>query len=226
MRTVVAPSCRAVLDQANALWPNRSRASDGLVGNPRHRKRKSDHNPDRHGHVHAVDLTHDPAHGCDAHKLAKEIAARRDPRVAYIISFGKIFSRRFGVWGWRLYSGPNPHTKHIHISIHHNDLARRDTSPWFREVVEPMFSPPLSMPPIVATLKHPKGGVALLGEDGSVWAFDCPYEGAPNGKAYFAGRKAARLIYNPKFPRRGTGKPWYVVVATTGEEYGHGGFGA
>lgn len=147
MTVRVAPSCRAVLDQANQLWPTRSRASDGTVGDARHSTRASDHNPDAQGWVHAVDLTHDPASGCDAHAWARRIVARRDPRVAYVISNGMIAnSRPIGgrpAWAWRAYRGVNPHTKHVHVSIHHTTTARSDVSPWFdtAPVTAPVVSP-------------------------------------------------------------------------------------
>lgn len=85
----------------------------------------------------------------------------------------------------------------------------------------PMFDPPLTLEPIVAELKHPEGGVALLAASGAVYAFDCPHQGGANGKAYFAGRKAALLEPNPQ---PGEGRPWYVIRTTSGEVYGLTGF--
>lgn len=137
----VAPSCRAVLTQANALWPNRSKASDGTIGNERHQRSKSDHNPDEDGIVHAVDLTHDPAHGCDAHKWVRELMARRDPRVLYVISNGQKCSSDVQPWKWRKYDGENPHEKHVHVSIKHTDDARHNTSSWFVIMDQPSPAP-------------------------------------------------------------------------------------
>ena len=122
-----AAACRAALDQATSLFPGRVRASDGIMGDARHRARKSDHNDGN-----AFDLTHDPAHGCDAHALVEQLLARRDPRVKYVISNRRIASP---AQGWRPYKGSNPHEKHAHVSIH--ATARDDTSPWWTGAPQP-----------------------------------------------------------------------------------------
>ena len=124
-----APACRAALEQATQLFPARSRASDGIMGDPAHQKRKSDHNLGN-----AFDLTHDPAHGCDAHGLVEALRQRRDPRVKYIISNARIWNPSIKM-DWRPYSGSNPHNKHAHVSIHEG--ARGDTSAWWGPVEPP-----------------------------------------------------------------------------------------
>lgn len=82
------------------------------------------------------------------------------------------------------------------------------------EVVQPMYDPPLTLEPVVADLLCPTGGVWLLAASGAVYAFGgAPYLGAPNGKPYFSGRRAAQLrLVDSK----------YQVVATSGEAYGPG----
>lgn len=116
-----APACVAALRDANAAWPTRKKASDGIMGDARHQASKSDHNAGN-----AVDVSHDPASGCDAGKLAE--LAIHDPRVTYVIWDRRIYSRARSSEGWRPYSGANPHTKHVHISV--RDDARDDASPW------------------------------------------------------------------------------------------------
>lgn len=118
-----APACVAARKQASALAPGRSQASDGICGDEAHQARKSDHNAGE-----AVDLTHDPGNGFDAHSHARAIAARRDPRVKYIISERRIWNPDISS-AWRPYDGSNPHEKHFHMSIHR--WARDDTSAWF-----------------------------------------------------------------------------------------------
>ena len=124
-----------MLAQANELWPNRSRVSDGTIGDPAHSARASDHNPDAEGWVRAVDLTHDPANGCDAHAWARRVAARRDPRVKYLISNGQIWNPSLSP-EWRTYTGMNAHTRHVHLSIKSTDAALNDTAPWFQNEEE------------------------------------------------------------------------------------------
>ena len=93
--------------------------------------------------------------------------------------------------------------------------------------VTPMYSPALALQPIVADLRCPAGGAWLLGADGSVYGFGgAPYFGGCNGKSYFAGHSAARLIASddPALPAdwnpgvRPAGK--YVIQSTDGALYG------
>lgn len=115
----LARSLEKLRSQINALSPNRSKASDGTVGDTAHSARKSDHNPDAGGVVRAMDITHDPAHGIDSEKLANAVLASRDQRVKYVISNRKIASGAAGPqpWKWRPYKGSNPHNKHVHVSV-------------------------------------------------------------------------------------------------------------
>ena len=121
----LATSLVTLRTQVNELSPNRSRASDGWIGDPAHAARVSDHNPDRNGIVHALDITHDPVNGVDSQKLADALVASRDDRIKYIISNRRIVSGDLGPspWTWRSYSGSNPHTLHVHISVRPNPLA-------------------------------------------------------------------------------------------------------
>ena len=115
------PAAIAVLRQATALWPKRKKASDGLLPSSAHIKQSpnSDHNTGL-----AVDLTHDPDNGVDCKDIYKRLQA--DRRVKYLIFKGKIWNQ---VDGERVYSGSNPHNKHLHISI--KDQYAKDDSNWF-----------------------------------------------------------------------------------------------
>lgn len=104
-------------DQINARWPKRSKASDGWVGDLAHKGRKSDHNPDEYGFVNAIDITNDPAGGCDGGALAEALRLSRDPRIKYVIFNKRIFNSTVQPWIWRPYNGTNPHSKHVHISV-------------------------------------------------------------------------------------------------------------
>lgn len=113
----LAGSLVTLRTQINAEWPTRSRVSDGTIGDAAHRARKSDHNPNSAGVVCAMDITHDPQSGADMKLLAESLRASRDPRIKYVIWNERIFSSTNTPWQWRTYSGSNPHTKHLHLSV-------------------------------------------------------------------------------------------------------------
>jgi hypothetical protein len=116
-----APCCRKALSDATLRWPDRNRASDGIMGDPAHQARKSDHNEGN-----AFDLTNDPAHGVDCDELAQHVI--HDGRVTYVIWNRRIYNRARAAEGWRAYTGPNAHSHHMHVSIRPD--ARDDLSPW------------------------------------------------------------------------------------------------
>jgi hypothetical protein len=112
----VAESLVVLRDQIDGVAPHRSRASDGTIGDPAHRSRASRHNPNDHGVVCALDVTDDPAHGCPIHVIADRIRANPHPELAYVISNGRIASRKTG-FAWHQYTGANPHVKHAHFAV-------------------------------------------------------------------------------------------------------------
>jgi len=121
------PAAIAALRQATALRPKRNKASDGLLPSKAHvhQNPNSDHNSG-----YAVDLTHDPASGVYCQIIYTEL--QKDPRVKYLIFKGRIWSKEKGE---RLYTGTNPHNKHLHISI--KEECGDDTSPWFTWMGKP-----------------------------------------------------------------------------------------
>lgn len=131
----LAKGLETLRDQVNAKWPDRSKASDGTVGDLRHQALPSDHNPDEREIVHAIDFTHDPLHGFDSYKFADMLLAKQDPRLKYVISNRRIGSGPAGPspGKWRPYSGENAHDKHNHISI--MKVGEDDTRPWDLETV-------------------------------------------------------------------------------------------
>lgn len=128
----VARSLDVLLRQLNERYPNRSKASDGSIGDQAHKVSKSEHNPDHLGIVRARDFTHDPAAGCDIDRLSDELAASRDPRIRYIIANGLILfgeGQQQRPWQWFAYHGSSPHTKHLHLSVV-ADARADDARPW------------------------------------------------------------------------------------------------
>ncbi len=127
-------------DQVTAKFPGRSVESDGTIGDRSHAARTSDHNV-ANGYCHALDLTHDPAHGFSSEKFAQLILDRQDPRLKYVISNKKIGSGPAGPQPgrWRPYNGTNPHNHHCHISV--NSLGEKDGRLWDINDVTPVPKP-------------------------------------------------------------------------------------
>lgn len=106
-------------EQIDDAFPGRDRRSDGWIGDPSHKSRKSDHNPTRDGWVFAIDTDADLQSDKSApYDLADQlrILGRSDRRLKYIIFNGKYCSRRT-LWRWVKYRGINPHKTHIHVSF-------------------------------------------------------------------------------------------------------------
>lgn len=134
--------CRAALQQATAKWPYRDKKSDGIMSSQEHKKQ----NPySDHDWGNAFDLTHDPAHGCDAHGWAAWLVKQNFPEVKYVISNSKIWSKKRQDEGWREYKGSNPHVKHVHVSI--NERYRNTVRTWFPATfIRPPTQPPVKKP--------------------------------------------------------------------------------
>jgi hypothetical protein len=172
MAARITKSLDTLRSQVNALAPKRSKASDGWLGDAKHSMRKSDHNPEPDGTVDAFDLTHDPFNGVDIQKVCDAIIASKDRRVSYLICNGKIIAGNGGPKPWvkRAYTGPNKHTKHLHVSV--LDAFQDDTAKWqiddaFGVVAGPAPRPkprPASKPAIYTD----KGTVALA--QSQLWA--------------------------------------------------------
>lgn len=139
----VAKSILHLFLQWNNAHPNRSKRSDGTIGDAAHATRESDHNPwVKNGNVGVVtagDYTHDPAHGADANALAEGIRQSQDPRVKYLIwnrricrSYAKKLPNGHAIapWTWASYEGSNPHTGHLHVSVQPEIRLYDDVRNW------------------------------------------------------------------------------------------------
>ena len=130
----VAKTLIRLREQINEMAPDRSKASDGTIGDAAHASRSSDHNPwvkdGNIGVVTAMDITNDIAHGCDAQALVDALVNSRDPRIKYIIWNRKIVNSRIQPWVWRNYKGINPHTKHFHLSVFPDKALYDSTESW------------------------------------------------------------------------------------------------
>lgn len=124
-------SLQTLLTQINALYPNRSKVSDGEIGDERHQQEStSGHNPNKFGVVTALDITNDPVNGPDSHSIALALIASRDPRFWYVISNGQICNSVVAPWAWRKYNGSNGHYHHVHISVKNDPRLYDITKPW------------------------------------------------------------------------------------------------
>ena len=112
----LANSLVRLRDQINKAYPSRNKASDGTIGDAAHAASASDHNPNAAGVVCAMDITHSPQTGFDAHALADRLRVNRHPDLKYIISNRRIAGAWTG-WAWSPYNGLNPHSSHVHISV-------------------------------------------------------------------------------------------------------------
>ncbi len=121
-----APCLLVLRDQINRRWPDRNKASDGIMGDASHQARDSDHNRGD-----AIDITHWPAGGLDvgvlAEELRRQMASYAQGRVLYLIFNARIVSAQAN-WQWRKYGGANPHKNHLHLSI--VPAKRTETRPW------------------------------------------------------------------------------------------------
>lgn len=129
----LAKSLAVLRGEVNARAPQRSKASDGTLGDQAHAARRSDHNPDADGVVCAIDITDDPAHGHDDRVFAehlRQLGAAGDKRVKYVISNGRIAGPSTRGWGWRTYTGINAHDKHTHLSVSADATHYDSTAPW------------------------------------------------------------------------------------------------
>lgn len=136
----LAPALVSFRSQINKLWPDRDKGSDGWIGDASHQARKSDHNPDYSagGIVRAIDIDKD---GINVDAVIA--AAINDNRTAYVIYNRRIWTR--GV-GWLPYTGSNPHTQHVHISLRHTKAAAKKGNWAIGGDVKPTTPPKIQKP--------------------------------------------------------------------------------
>lgn len=125
----LAPAISALKDAVLAKYPATIRGSDyvGTIGDARHAAGKSEHNPDPHGYVCALDIGFTSETLDDAY--VRDLLTSPDHRLWYIISDGKIWSRTHNFVP-RRYTGPNPHTGHVHVSVRTERSSYMDGRPW------------------------------------------------------------------------------------------------
>lgn len=125
-----------LLRQVNTLAPRRSKASDGWIASEQHHAQNptSDHEVNEDGVVTAQDITHDPVGGCNAVAIVRSLVDSRDPRIKYVI-YNRQMWRSYakpGLPAWRPapYTGKNPHTHHVHVSVVSDPALYDDPRSW------------------------------------------------------------------------------------------------
>lgn len=92
----------------------------GTIGDAAHRTEVSDHNPDANGNVCAADFMIGPEFSSfDAAQLVTELVTGHDTRLHYVIYNHRIYTSEHG-FASQTYSGVDPHTNHVHVSVNHN----------------------------------------------------------------------------------------------------------
>jgi hypothetical protein len=181
-------------DQVNRKWVSRDKRSDGWLGDRAHQARVSDHNPDRNGWVHAIDIDHDllGANGGKAGtdqaeefanqliKLARE--GKDGGRLKYVVYKNRIASgtHKNQFWTWR--TGNWGHPQHIHVSF--NPSAQRDGRPFNLPIFG--ISKPEPSPEPKPTEQHWDGSIPNIQNVKSA-------ESDPNLKNLASWRVASRL---------------------------------
>ncbi|MBD3782440.1 MAG: hypothetical protein IE926_05700 [Micrococcales bacterium] len=165
-----APCLVKLRDQVNRYAPDRSKRSDGMIGDAAHAATVSDHNPDAAGIVRAFDVTHDPAHGLDCGALAAAIVASRDPRVKYLIWNGRVIGSKH--WTWTPYDGADPHTSHLHVSVVPDGRAN-STADWRMPTTAAQGAPDFDKELDTMYVKNPITGKPWEADDAlwSIWTY-------------------------------------------------------
>ena len=106
----MARSLEVLRDEIRAVHPG---TTIWTIGDEHHVV--SDHRPNAAGVVCAIDVLGDK--GLDLAAFAEHLRKTNHKAVKYVIFNRRIWSKARSGEGWRPYSGDNPHTSHVHISV-------------------------------------------------------------------------------------------------------------
>jgi hypothetical protein len=127
---VLTKGLQHLRNEVNYTFPNRSKASDGTIGDLAHMAETSGHNPDDTAgskaeyndhdgipEVRAWDCTSDFGDGVDAQDVVDHLRSLRglSSVIRYMIYNRKMYQASNG-WKAEAYTGPSAHTEHIHFS--------------------------------------------------------------------------------------------------------------
>lgn len=135
----LVPAGVTLRKQIDAAFPFRDKRSDGWIGDRAHAARVSDHNPDRDGWVHAIDIDENMGlgrwrDGRRARQLADQLidyaasGKAGSDRIKYVVYENRIASGTYRSRWWQWRPGNWGHTAHIHVSF--TDAAETDPRPF------------------------------------------------------------------------------------------------
>jgi len=137
----------------NAAYPGRDKTSDGTIGDAAHQAGASDHNPDADGSVDAWDMDVDLRSGRDAAAIEalKRVFEAHESSL-YWIHGRQIASRDTG-WKRTAYSGPSPHTEHVHWNTRSSHETSTAAWPLEDTMTPDQFLAALKDPRVAAQLR-------------------------------------------------------------------------
>jgi hypothetical protein len=156
MPAVLIPALAQLRRELDYLAPERDRRSDGWIGDPAHRDRVSDHNPDESGRVpirdadvvdevHALDVDADlNVPGLTMTRVVNAIVGRcrdgAEKRLRYVI-WNRLIWHVDNGWEPADYGGTNPHTAHAHFSASYDTAREASTASWRLEDIPVAMTP-------------------------------------------------------------------------------------
>jgi hypothetical protein len=122
----VSPILAPLIAEVKAKYPF---MTVGTIGDTAHQAEKSDHDPDKWDWVCAADfMIGDQFTAGAAQALFDRLHALLPARMAYVIYDRQIVSTQVSAGKVRPYTGTDPHTNHVHVSVKHAQLPRPTTS--------------------------------------------------------------------------------------------------
>lgn len=132
-------------EQVDQRFPKRDKRSDGWIGDQAHKARRSDHNPDTHGLVHAIDIDADLGKAGDAELLASQLLelardGKDHGRLKNIVFRNRVASGTYPehFWTWREDKSLG-HQGHIHVSF--TSKADEDGRPFPAPILKQQAAP-------------------------------------------------------------------------------------
>jgi Putative peptidoglycan binding domain len=145
-----AKSLSRLKRELDLRWPERDRRTDGMIGDAAHCPGTSDHCPNSAQVVRAFDIDADGIRTAWVAEHLRQLGEQGDPRLndgGYVI-FNRRIASEVGQWRWREYTGENPHTDHIHVSVSQKASGYDKGGPWGvrRAPSGPGAGPPTDLP--------------------------------------------------------------------------------